>query len=774
MRIKRIILSAVSLILTLSFILTLSSCFGEKKDETPSGGALTLFDGSDADYTIIYATDVTNTLRVSILELKAAIEEITGKTVNVSSDTSKSYKEKDREIIIGRTTRSQSETAIGKLESVGYRYDRIDDKITLVGTNDYLTAKAVDAFLSSLTVEGNKISAASDLAYFKDCSDEMLSLINDKGEFAYDIIVAKESSELYNVSYDFKGWVEELFNKDGAHSVRLKVKYDTAVPVTAGAREILVGKTNRENSKSLYSDIGYFAYRLFNEGDSILVGAYKESVAVSAMNELYQYVKEAYVSSTDGNCWIPKGFDVKDEAYGWTNQLPNVRNATFDGIYDPNDGTQLIRYVNADENIYTAYLSALKNAGFTQEKSYTMGQNSYSLHYGAEMNTYVSYIKNTGEIRVFLEKTGTQYPTALQSSGSGSYTPKLWQLRVDNYGSRENGGMSYVLQMSNGNFLIVDGGYNTEEEADHLYTFLKSKTPEGQKPIIEGWFISHLHGDHYGAFLAFSNKYNETHVELKAMYWNFLDSKTQEGVASYAVAQIESGARKWSGVKLYTKMHTGMTVEFAGANVSILCTHEDVYPSSFIDANDTSTVYRFEVAGQKVIFLGDCRDNECAAMLRSFGEDSSELKADIVQWSHHGYEGATYDMYSAIGAHTVLFPMNVVGWQEKNYTDETSDPNPNSIVSSWINNYRIPCGRYLAENTTVKNIIIAGMDEQNFCNSHYGVKSGKHCGTAQELVLPYTPKNLGKTGSALVSYYVDLANTYYNNNKDYRGKHVLG
>ena len=178
MRIKRIILSAVSLILTLSFILTLSSCFGEKKDETPSGGAFTLFDGSDADYTIIYATDVTNTLRASILELKAAIEEITGKTVNVSSDTSKSYKEKDREIIIGRTTRSQSETAIGKLESVGYRYDRIDDKITLVGTNDYLTAKAVDAFLSSLTVEGNKISAASDLAYFKDCSDEMLSLID--------------------------------------------------------------------------------------------------------------------------------------------------------------------------------------------------------------------------------------------------------------------------------------------------------------------------------------------------------------------------------------------------------------------------------------------------------------------------------------------------------------------------------------------------------------------------------------------------------------------
>ena len=177
----------------------------------------------------------------------------------------------------------------------------------------------------------------------------------------------------------------------------------------------------------------------------------------------------------------------------------------------------------------------------------------------------------------------------------------------------------------------------------------------------------------------------------------------------------------------------------------------------------------------KIMFLGDCRDNECVTMLRNFGEDSNELKCDIIQWSHHGYEGATYDMYMAVGAHTILWPMNVVGWQVLNYTPETQDPNPNSIFSGWVQNYSIPCADYLKKNTTVRNIIIAGIDEQNFCNSHYGVKSGKHCGTAQELVLPYSPKNIGgKTGSALVSYYVNLANTYYNNNKDYRAKHPLG
>ncbi len=783
MRTKKILFSILSVILALSFILSLSSCDnfgkddnGDSQDSTSENSTpkdIILFGGETDNYRIVYSTSVTNTLRTSIQKLKTELEAITGKTVTVASDTSAANKETAKEIIIGRTQRAQNEKAISALDGVGYTYSAIDEKLMIIGTNDYLTAKAVDELVSKLRIEGKKITAPAEMLGFTDCSAEMIKLVGDDGKFTYDVIVSRDK---YTLGSSFKSKVEKLLSKDGA-KVKVTVKYDDVVPETAGAQEILIGKTNRAASTRLYSEIGYFAYRLFNEGESILIGSYKDDFLTTAINMLYDYIKEAYDSSADGNCYIPKNFDIKDEAYGWTNELPLLKGAAFEGIYDPKDGTYVLDYTDvASESIYTDYISTLTAKGFKLEKSYELGENKYALLYGEEMNTYVSYIKNTGEIRIFLEKSGTLYPTASTSYTEGSITPTLYQLRVDNYGSRENGGMSYVIQMSNGSFIIIDGGYNTEEEADHLYKFLKSKTPDGQKPVIEAWYITHLHGDHYGAFLAFASKYGSTHVDLKGVYWNFLLGNAEHmndtsNFSSSVVSSLRKAAESYAGAKLYEKIHTGMTMDFGGAQVKVMCTHEDVYPAKMVDGNDTSTVLRVDVGGQRMIFLGDCRDSESSAMLRNFGENSTELSADIVQWSHHGYEGATKALYQKIGAHTVLLPLNVVGWQTLNYEEGNTDPNPESIVNNWLNNTGLPCGDYLKTNTTVKNIVIAGVADNYYCDTCIGVNSGGHCGAYQALPLPYT-QDTGKTGQALINDCISQANSYYNAHKNDRAKHI--
>ena len=108
-----------------------------------------------------------------------------------------------------------------------------------------------------------------------------------------------------------------------------------------------------------------------------------------------------------------------------------------------------------------------------------------------------------------------------------------------------------------------------------------------------------------------------------------------------------------------------MTLGFAGATVDVLCTHEDVYPMSFVDGNDTSTVLRVNIAGQRILFLGDARDGESVTMLNTI--PTAELKMDIVQFSHHGYEGCSDVFYKVVGAPVVLWPMNIIGYQSGTY-----------------------------------------------------------------------------------------------------------
>lgn len=64
--------------------------------------------------------------------------------------------------------------------------------------------------------------------------------------------------------------------------------------------------------------------------------------------------------------------------------------------------------------------------------------------------------------------------------------------------------MSYVIRLADGTFIVVDGGYATNREADGLYELLMANTADGKQPVISAWFITHLHYDHYGCLKKFT------------------------------------------------------------------------------------------------------------------------------------------------------------------------------------------------------------------------------------------------------------------------------
>ena len=375
----------------------------------------------------------------------------------------------------------------------------------------------------------------------------------------------------------------------------------------------------------------------------------------------------------------------------------------------------------ADAELFDKYLSQWIENGFRLVAEYTLGENSYKLLEGEKNTVYLSFIPSAGYIRLYSEEKGSSVPPPVECDAFETvdgYTPTLWQLPIDNKGSEKNGGMSYVIQVADGSFFIIDGGYATDTEAGNLYEFLREKAMAVgiDTPVISGWFISHLHSDHYGCFMKFAELYADK-TELRAMYFNLpADNYTfQFELGISREEKIIELANNWSGVKIYRRLHTGMKFFICNLQVDVLFTYEDAFPNRLGSQNDTSTVLRLSIAGQRLMFPMDIQKAASQVIEAQISHD--ELKSDIVEFSHHGYEGATQLFYDIVSAPTILWPMNIYGWQRPDKSNVFERYKEKTKGKSQL----MPNAYICEEAPYVKKIIVAG------------------AGLA-ELKLPYTPE----------------------------------
>lgn len=231
----------------------------------------------------------------------------------------------------------------------------------------------------------------------------------------------------------------------------------------------------------------------------------------------------------------------------------------------------------------------------------------------------------------------------------------LYQLELDQ--SIVNCGMSYVFVLDDGSFFIIDGGYFTPGEDDRLFSFLKEKA--GGRPHIRGWFFSHAHQDHIGCFLDFIEKYHDE-ADIDTLYYNFQPTRHRFAVGSWKKKSNDLATVKhfYKTIKKYSdyfKIHTVKTDEKFSVNelnIEVLYTQENLYPvkASF---NDYSAVISVSVQGQKILFLGDVGKSGSEYLIKN---KKDKLKSDIVQMSHHGFNGADKDVYSAASPSVLLYP----------------------------------------------------------------------------------------------------------------------
>ena len=325
-------------------------------------------------------------------------------------------------------------------------------------------------------------------------------------------------------------------------------------------------------------------------------------------------------------------------------------------------------FQNTDMAGFITFLQALEADGWAQYSNNIIdGTNLFATYTKDGGSLYCYYIsaKNTTYISV------SPYQNLEVREADNRYeavcAPLLTQIQL--LCKDWPGGMSYLIRLSDGRFIVVDGGYTEADyyEARHLYDLMTEQNVL-DKITIAAWIVTHPHKDHLGATSDFLRYYDPSQVEIQQMILNFPTDEVLLTVEEVTVTDTEDPSRMptflraletlWSHVPI-TVCHTGQKYYFADAVFEILHTYEDFWPQDLImqsqdPVNGASVVFTMELGGQKTMFLADSARDCSADLVNMWGD---YLKSDIMQAAHHSLNGGSVALYELIDPEVVMVPM---------------------------------------------------------------------------------------------------------------------
>ena len=238
---------------------------------------------------------------------------------------------------------------------------------------------------------------------------------------------------------------------------------------------------------------------------------------------------------------------------------------------------------------------------------------------------------------------------------------------------------AFILE-DEGKLFVWDGGF--PEEVDHVYSYIKELGG-----VVTGWFLTHAHDDHISAIFEVLNKYDD--VKVEKVYYTF---PRDEFFDTYApnerVITVDLLAKfrkslEDHGVPTVT-VKEGDVYDFGNVKVRVLRTYDESITVNAI--NNSSTVFRVEVNGKSILFLGDLGEDGGDQLLRKVSPEL--LRADYVQMAHHGQDGVKKNVYEAIRPRFCLWCTPSWLWNNKGPGGYDTGKFKTVIVRGWISELR--------------------------------------------------------------------------------------
>ena len=349
--------------------------------------------------------------------------------------------------------------------------------------------------------------------------------------------------------------------------------------------------------------------------------------------------------------------------FGWAEDI-----ITPDRIVYAGDSAYQMLMSNTTYEVYRSYTAALLQNGFKEVSNRTVNENLLGVYTNDEAAVTIYHTPQTKETRIIVEPVENYYVSSTENYQVAT-TPLLTMIgrqvsKGHNYLGVLNdyGLMCFLIRLSDGRFIVIDGGGSDDAVVSSfsqvLYSKMIEQSVDKNNITIAAWIITHSHGDHVGGFCSFSAAYSEQ-VKLQSILYNFpsnADSEASNDDKGSFSRFISHAQSYYNDTPLY-KVHTGHVYTIADATIEIFYTHEDYVTEdraipSTKNWNNTSLIFGLEIAGQKIMFLGDAQQvpNDQTALI--FGP---ALKSDIVQVAHHGGHGGTNSIYKAVDPAVALF-----------------------------------------------------------------------------------------------------------------------
>lgn len=220
--------------------------------------------------------------------------------------------------------------------------------------------------------------------------------------------------------------------------------------------------------------------------------------------------------------------------------------------------------------------------------------------------------------------------------------------------------MSYIIETSNDETIVIDGGLKTEAETLKQYI-----QKYGNK--VDYWFITHPHKDHVGAFI---DIVENTDIEIENIYYSVNSqewynenepNRAYEAEDFYRAIQNERIKAIAKTPQIGDKIKIGKNIY-----VEILQTANPEITYNAI--NNSSMVFKIYVNDKSILILGDIGTEASKKLINRYGKD---LKSDIVQMAHHGQSGATQELYKLVDPEICLWQSPQWMWDNVTGTFKT-------------------------------------------------------------------------------------------------------
>ena len=659
MRINKIASTCILLIsLLLSFMLP--SC----KETDPPITPVNIIEGETAIFTIVRPVKASKNCIKAAIDLKAAIDSLSGVPIGISDDWAKNVEDIDRsayEILVGETNREESKSAYEKLV-YGYSIEVTENKVIIAASNDYFLELAVARLVSEMKSENKNIflllGTSINIVFDESNSFSIL----ENGVSNSIIIISKKASPIIEAA------LASLLNTiRDLTGINIEYTYDTATQKTEGKNEILIGETGRVESKNVIKGLADYEYAIQIKDGVVVIAGTGDELTAKAVGIFCEKLKRLATRNKENEAMliIPNADDV-GSIEGWTTDIPEYKGGEQDKIFDCNDNQYLRLIRNTNKTEFISYQDSLVEKGYTKVYENSIGENLYTAYLNSDSSLYVYYIDKQKSVRIVAGgKSAFDFLTE-ENQYTKTTDSTLTQLQLQSLG------LSAVYKLCDGRFLVIDGGPGDGggKEVAELYRVLSEQTPQGDKIVIAAWIFTHAHPDHINVFMDFMPKHNQD-VKVEKVIFNFpslestriVDSNMSDNIVPKFYDIIKIFFRDDQLVKPYA----GQVFNIANAKIEFLYTYADLFPSYYEYYNDSTAVFTVDIEGQRHMWLGDIMPKGNGVMAEMYDD---YLKSDLVQMSHHGIiSGGTTQVYRLIDPTICLWPTSVEHYDE--YKDHT-------------------------------------------------------------------------------------------------------